>query len=1112
MLNNGVNIRMIQDVLTGLANYKRKYYLNKLIKGAILFFAIITFTYLLFTSIEFYSYLSQPLRAFLLFTFVSLFVYLFAIWILIPIYKYISAGNQLTDEQAAAQIGALFPDIKDKLLNTLQLSKINHDQNTLLQASIAQKTKQLSVYKFDSGIKLSENRKYLKYIIPPVLTCALIFAFIPELFTESTSRIMQYHRRFTPPPPFTFNIVNKNLQCLGNEDFEIKIRLEGKSLPEDCYINFQGLKRKMDAVGDNTYTFIFKNITKDIPFYFEASGFLSSTHNLTVFARPSLNFFQVTLDYPKYLGKKNETLSNAGNLIVPEGTRINWNMQADDCKEITVVLTPMSDSVKASKKMNGSFEFNTKAMASFGYAFKLYNHAAANKEKIEYTVSIIPDEYPKLNIDHFKDTSIFRYIVLGGSLSDDYGITKLSLFYKINNNDQYHEIPLQTYNHVQNSNFYYRWEIDTLKIPAGQQLEYYIALYDNDGVHGPKMTKSEIYELKMPTQKEIEQLINESTAGAEKQISATHTQAEQIKNEIKKLEDKLKSKRTFDWQDRKSLEDIINKHENLQKEIEQLKEKHDEMLKKQDRFDKTDERIAEKSKMLQQLMNEILDEETKKMYDELNKLLQEKGKENEMKDLLEKIKDKEESIEKELDRALEMFKQLKLENKMEQISQNLKDLAQKQEQQADKNNDKEAKSEDLKKEQDMLNKEFEDVQNQIQEMEQLNEDLENKNELENTSEEQKNVKEEQQNSSKSLENNDKSKAEKSQKKAADKMKKLQEKMEKMQQKMQDSQVEENMEDLRQILENLITLSYDQEDLMKEFKKVNQLDPRYITLSQKQLKLKDDSKIIEDSLYALSKRVFQIQSFVKKEMEDMKDYMNQSTNAIKARRADMAAGKQQFAMTSMNNLALLLSDVLQQMQDQSMDMKSKQGGGGMPGKKKKQCNSGNPSMSQLQKSLNNKIEQLKKSGMSGRKLSEQLSKMARDQERIRQSLDGDNDGGGKGKSDKPGGEGNGDKSLEQLKKEMEQTEKDLVNKQLTQEMLNRQQDILSRLLEHEKAQRERELKDEREAEQAKDKAQKIPASFEQYLKEKEKQVELLKTIPPSLNPYYKKEVNEYFMSK
>ena len=37
----------------------------------------------------------------------------------------------------------------------------------------------------------------------------------------------------------------------------------------------------------------------------------------------------------------------------------------------------------------------------------------------------------------------------------------------------------------------------------------------------------------------------------------------------------------------------------------------------------------------------------------------------------------------------------------------------------------------------------------------------------------------------------------------------------------------------------------------------------------------------------------------------------------------------------------------------------------------------------------------------------------------------------------------------------------------------------------------------------------PEEYEEYRKRKEQEVELLRTLPPSLKPYYKGKVNEYF---
>ena len=137
--------------------------------------------------------------------------------------------------------------------------------------------------------------------------------------------------------------------------------------------------------------------------------------------------------------------------------------------------------------------------------------------------------------------------------------------------------------------------------------------------------------------------------------------------------------------------------------------------------------------------------------------------------------------------------------------------------------------------------------------------------------------------------------------------------------------------------------------------------------------------------------------------------------------------------------------------------------------------------------------------SGRQLSEELAKLAAEQERIRKALQ---------EMESQLNEGEGE-SRNAISKKMEETEMDLVNKQITAQTIRRQKEILTRLLEAENSMRERELDNKREGETARDYENVLPKAFEEYFRAKEKEVELLKTVPPKLYPYYKKEVTEYF---
>ena len=166
---------------------------------------------------------------------------------------------------------------------------------------------------------------------------------------------------------------------------------------------------------------------------------------------------------------------------------------------------------------------------------------------------------------------------------------------------------------------------------------------------------------------------------------------------------------------------------------------------------------------------------------------------------------------------------------------------------------------------------------------------------------------------------------------------------------------------------------------------------------------------------------------------------------------------------------------------------------------------------MQQQLNDRIQQLgdkmkegkiPKDGPGGS--SEQIAKMAQEQAKIRDALRQMND-----QFNKDGKNSMGD--LNQLQKEMEKTETDLLNRQLTDEMKKRQQEILTRLLEAENAERQRETDNKRESNTATDMAKKMPPEIEEYLKKKQAETELFKTVPPDLKPFYRDLVEEYYKS-
>jgi len=336
---------------------------------------------------------------------------------------------------------------------------------------------------------------------------------------------------------------------------------------------------------------------------------------------------------------------------------------------------------------------------------------------------------------------------------------------------------------------------------------------------------------------------------------------------------------------------------------------------------------------------------------------------------------------------------------------------------------------------------------------------------------------------------------------------MEEKMGSLQSSCSSEKPMENMETLRQILENLITLSFDQEELINNISSLPKNSNSIVKYIKEQKNLSDNSKIIEDSLFALSKRVIQIESIINKEISSINFNIDKSISLLEERKVNQGLSKQQFVMTSVNNLALLLSETLKQMQ---MEMANK-----TPGSK--QCNkpgsSSKPSLKELKKMQEDlKKEMNGKSGKDGEKgkkkgekesdegESRRLMQMAQKQQQIRQMLQELRDEIGES-----GEKGNIDRILEK----MEENEIDILNDKISNETLLRQEEILTKLLEAEESQRERGEDEKRESIEWNYEIKNNSSEYLEYIRKKKEQEELIRTTPVQLNPFYKEKVNRYF---
>ncbi|MBS1774195.1 MAG: hypothetical protein JST82_15160 [Bacteroidetes bacterium] len=1121
-------------LISRLDAFIRKYYANQVLRGTLILLTCLL-AYILTVSVsEYYLFLPVWAKVSIVSVFIIAGLSALIIWVAIPLSKMIRLGKVISHEQAAIIVGRHFPEVSDKLLNILQLR--NHaDSNAsreLALASIDQKASQLSIVPFVNAIDLGKNKKYLPYLLPLILIIGIILVAAPNVFSDATGRLLQPTKTFEKPAPFKFIIKNEKLQTVRNADFVLNVTTDGNALPSDMYVVVGDEKVLMQSSGKNEFHYTFRNITEPVELKLYASGFYSTTYTIAVVQKPVIKSFSVLFNYPDYTGKKDEEKSSLGDVIVPQGTILTWQIATEHTDEAFVRIG--DGNVNKLALNSGKFSTQFRFMNDTSYRFFFKNNSNNIIDSVTYHVKVINDEYPVVQLQEFRDSVSGTQVVLNGMVGDDYGISKLAFHYNItdaqNKNIVSKELPIKNTggNAVP---FQYYFDIASLNLQTGQQLSYYIETWDNDGVHGSKASRSEVMNYKMYDAKQLDSAINANSDQISSGLSNSSEHTQELQSEYKDLQSKMLQSENMEWEQKESLKQLSNKQQDLQSQLEAVKKRLDEQIQQTNQKEFSEDLKAKQQDMQKQmdnLLNKELREQMKKLQDLMQKLNKDKAMQ-----AMKQLEQENKLFNMDLKRMQELMKQMEMQMRMEDLANKMDDLSEKQtelkkETDKGKNDNKELaqKQEELKKD---LDKKMDES---MKEMNNVNKEMERKQNLDELAKKGNEAKKNMDESKEQLNSGQTGKSSKSQNQAAQNLKDMASGLRSAAGGMDIQQIEQDIRTVRQILSNLVRLSFDEEQLMKKVQNTPITTQSYVNNEDEQKRLHANSRMIRDSLFSLSKKSTKLAVTVNKETSELEKSIASAIDALEGRRIADAATRQQYAMTHTNNLALMLNEMLSNLMQ--MQSQAKQGQKGMcnnpggqtpkPGTSKQlsdiitqQQNIGDM-MQQMQnakekkgsgdsksdngKPQNAKDGQQSAGGENGD--AEQLSKLAQQQAAIRRQLQQLNS------LLNSKGLGNA-KELKEIQDKMDKTETDLVNKRLSNELLLRQKEILTRLLQAEKSLREQEQDDKRSSKSADDISRPVPPELKKYLNNQTQLLEQYKTVPPQLKPYYKNMVQQYFQA-
>lgn len=1066
----------LKEILEKLIQFENRELEVSILTGFQIFLIVSASLFVLFIAAEFFFRFSSFIRTILFFVWSGLSLIGFLQFVLLPLLKRFNPFRHPDHILAADKIGKYFPELKDDLANALQLVTFDKKESYskgLINAAFLSIYERVKNLRFNSAVSFRLPKKLFPYTL-----LAVLIALLPVLtvsgFQDASYRFFHYEKEFTVPPKFVLTVTPGNTRVSKGDDITIGIEAEGEQpayvtlfTKDEAEASFKEEQIYPDSNG--VFQITLYSLRSSFSYYASAEEIESEIYNVEVYDRPHIQAFNLSINPPRYSGIPGLVQKDNGNVSGLFGTGLSITLTATKSLSNAYLLYEDSTTTELQTEDNTASGF-FRLSRDVNYRIIITDTSGSkNPSPIEYSLNVFTDEYPTIDlIEPNRDMNLSgdNRVSLLAKITDDYGFDKLTVKYRLSASkydfvqDTFSVMEIPIDKNKKEAAVSYIWNLSSLNLATEDVVTYYLEVFDNDNISGPKSAKTPSFTLRIPSFDELFKQADETQEEVERELVQTLEEAEKLREEMDELSKELKKdEQEITWEEKEKVEKALDKMQQLQQKTEELSEKLSESREEMQENNLLSEKTLEKYMELQKLMNELTSEEMKRMMEQMQQKLESLDR-REIQEQLEQMKFNEEAFEKSIERTLNLLKRIKIEQKMDEMIKRTERLMEMQEEnlnQTEKTDESDKqKMNELAKKQQEISDELQRLQEEMKEMqEQMSEfdDMPNE-EMEKTSDEfekQQNQELSEQ-AKENLQQMQKMKSMQQQQSVSQNMQQMMEQMQNMQNMMQQANQMQVFNDMMKAIDNILNLSKEQEALKD---KVMQ-QPNNDMLNEEMRDQHEIGKNLQNifqQLEQLSQKTFAITPEMGKALGDASQKMNQALQQMQNRNNQQAGYDQGQAMKSLNEAVALMQNSLN-----SMMQSGGQGGGGMMSLMQQLGK-----LSGMQMGLNNMTQQMQGQngqGQQGQYSQEQLSQMRRlaeQQEMIRKSIEELNK-----EAEQSGKSKSLTQDLENIAKEMQEVVSDLNTEKLNDELVQKQERILSRMLDAQRSINERDFEKERES--------------------------------------------------
>ncbi|MCS7177404.1 MAG: DUF4175 family protein [Candidatus Kapabacteria bacterium] len=1078
---------------------------------------------------------SSSVRALLWHGWLGFTALLFAGAVLSQLVPWVRQHRHKVVEDMALRVGAHYPHVGDMLCNVLQLmanlQQLRGTSQELAIAAFERVAREVEALDFGAIVDRHRSQRALLVLFGTLLGASLLLGAVEPL-RSGLYRLALWHRSFVPPAPFTLRVEPSEATVLRGAPVTVKVYADGTP-PATVQLHLlpeQGGERVQELSSETPGMFVAELGPAYVSMRYYASArwmgedVVSPVGSLRVVERPILQSLRLELRPPAYTRQQPVRLEEyVSGIAVPRGSLLVVVAEANKPLQQAELLFARSeggDTVRVPLTVAGTQAQGSSVVAASGsWAVVVRDRdGQTNESPLWHRITALDDAPPQIAL--LQPTSDIELpqqglLPLRVGISDDYGFSRLLLHYRLAASryapvqSEFRQIaipfdPTSTLQEVP-----YVWDLRPLKLSPEDRYEFFVEVWDNDAISGPKSARTPILSVQLPS---LEQVLRQSEVAQERTIQELQSTVQQL-NELRRRSEELNRQLRSPsaqqpqqrWEQQRRLQELLEQHQSLQQRVEQLAQQLEAMTQRLEQVQALSPETLQKYRELQQLLREVRSPQLQQLMERLQQALQQMTPEQ-LRQALQNFRFNEEEFRAALERTLRLLKRLQAEQKLDALRRRLERLAEQQEQlqQETERARGPEQAPELQQQQEELRRQWQQLQQEWQSLEQLMREVLPEAPSEAIRQAAQHMQGEQttealQQASTQLQQGQLRQATGAQRRAASNMRSAAAALDRLWQELQRNLTREVQRQLQKAMLDALELSEQQEQLRERTQGVPAGSQRFAELARRQQELQQATAAVTERVMGVAQRSFAVTPQMARELGQALRSMQRATAQL-AERTPAAAQAQQEAMEALNRSVLLLQDALSTLQAASAggacpNPGAGQGAGGMGFLERLQ------QLALQQQGITQALQQL----LQGRLTMEQqaqLARLAAQQAQVQQALE-ELARQQPSSGQRPLGD------LRRLAEEMRELVEELRGGQVTQETIRRQHRILSRMLDALRSIYERDYEPQREARPGQDIIR--PSPPELQLSEPSRIVpeDALRLLRQSYSPDYQRLIERYF---